>query len=209
MVFELVPSPAILHPASLPQEVKNVPIIDITQPLFECSVYPGDAAPQFSRVRQMPGDSYNLTQIRLCVHNGTHIDAPLHFIENGAGTGELPLDAFFGGCTVSDYDGGSIAPILLHCAERLLLKGDAEITPETAKSIADSHVRLIGTESQSVGAVDSPAAVHRILLGAGVVLLEGLVLRHVKPGAYTLSAFPLNLGRCDGSPVRAVLIENL
>ena len=73
--------------------------------------------------------------------------------------------------------------------------------------IVNSGVRLIGVESQSVGAVDAPMPVHLILLGAGVIPLEGLVLEDVDEGDYTLSAFPLNLGDWDGSPVRAVLIK--
>jgi arylformamidase len=182
-------------------------IIDISQPLFACGVYPGDAEPGFTRVRQMPEDPYNLTEISLCVHNGTHIDAPRHFIADGPGVGLLPLDVFFGACTVTEWN-GDIAPILACCAERLLLMGGTDITPEAAQAIARSHVRLVGVESQSAGSADAPEAVHQILLGSGVVLLEGLAMSQVAPGSYILSAFPLNLGaECDGSPVRAVLIN--
>jgi arylformamidase len=182
-------------------------LIDITQPLFECKVFPGDPAPRYTRVLQIPQDVCNLTEMALCVHNGTHIDAPRHFIPDGAGVGSLPLDPFYGACTVADLSGG-IVPILERCAERLLFRGDTEITAEIAAAIAGAHIKLIGVESQSVGPVGAPMEVHKILLGAGVILLEGLVLSHVKPGEYILSALPLNLGAdCDGSPVRAVLIE--
>jgi arylformamidase len=182
-------------------------LIDITQPLFECKVYPGDTAPSFTRVRQMPEFAYNLTDIELCVHNGTHIDAPRHFIDGGAGVGVLQLDAFYGACTVAAFY-GDITPILKRCSERLLLRDDAEITVEAATLIARSHVKLIGIERQSFGPADAPMEVHKILLSAGIILLEGLVLAHVEPGQYILSAFPLNLSPdCDGSPVRAVLID--
>jgi arylformamidase len=175
-------------------------IIDITQELFSCTVYPGDPIPAFDRVRTMPESLYNLTNISLCVHNGTHADAPRHFIEHGDAIDELPLDIFYGSCKVDAL------PTSLDC-ERLLLKGSAVISPELAKEIAASDIRLLGVEGQSVASADNPAEVHQILLDAGVVLLEGLVLSSVKPGEYTLAAFPLKLAGSDGSPVRAVLIK--
>jgi arylformamidase len=183
-------------------------IIDITQPLLSSRVYPGDTAPVLTRVRQMPEYAYNLTDLSMCVHNGTHVDAPRHFIDGGAGVGDVCLDVFYGPCTVADW-GGSIGPLLEAGAERLLIRGDAQITPEAAAAIVQAGVRLVGVEGQSVGAENAPMEVHQILLGAGVILLEGLVLENVTPGGYTLSAFPLNLGPdCDGSPVRAVLISD-
>jgi arylformamidase len=178
-------------------------VYDITQPLFECEVYPGDAAPSYRRVKSVAVHGYCLTEIAMCVHNGTHIDAPAHFIEGGAGVGRLPLDAFFGKCRVKPWDG----EIPQGC-ERLLIRGCYELTAADAALIAKSGVRLVGVEGQSVGKADAPAEVHRILLSAGVIPLEGIVLRDVPDGEYALSAFPLNLGgECDGSPVRAALIE--
>ncbi|MDR0818098.1 MAG: cyclase family protein [Oscillospiraceae bacterium] len=183
-------------------------IIDITQELFSCVVYPGDPAPVFERVKRIPEDMCNLTNISLCVHNGTHADAPRHFIGDGKAIDEVELSAFYGDCTVAELSGeltaADVAPYL--GAERLLLKGTLTITPEAAKAIANSGVRLIGVESQSVGTEDAPAPVPLILLGAGVIALEGLVLSEVEPGEYTLCAFPLKLSGSDGSPVRAVLI---
>ncbi|MDR0859243.1 MAG: cyclase family protein [Oscillospiraceae bacterium] len=177
-------------------------IIDITQPLFSCEVFPGDPAPSFERVKTISGDNlYNLTNISLCVHNGTHIDAPRHFLAEGAGAGDLPLSIFHGGCCVKEWDG----EIPANC-ERLLLKGSYELSAEDAKLLVRSGVKLIGVEAQSVGPAGAPLEVHLILLKAGVIPLEGIVLSNVEPGEYTLSAFPLNLGSgCDGSPVRAVL----
>ncbi|MDR0958564.1 MAG: cyclase family protein [Clostridiales bacterium] len=177
-------------------------IIDISQPLFGSKVYPGDTAPSFKRVKNVATDKYNLTDISLCVHNGTHIDAPLHFIENGNGVGEISLDVFYGKCVVKKWDG----EIPTDC-ERLLIKGDYVVTESDAELIAKSSVRLVGVESQSIGNPEKPMPVHLILLNAGIILLEGLVLDRVECGKYTLSAFPLNLGNCDGSPVRAVLVE--
>jgi arylformamidase len=173
-------------------------LIDITQPLFECAVYPGDSAPTITRLKTVAADKYNLSDISLCVHNGTHIDAPCHFIEDGAGVGDLPLEVFYGKCVVADN------PV---AAERLLIKGDYVLTAEDARRLVAWGVRLVGVESQSVGPADAPLEVHTILLGAGIVPLEGLRLSHVASGEYTLAAFPLNLGAdCDGAPVRAVLL---
>ena len=177
-------------------------LIDITQELFSCRVYPGDRAPGYDRVMRMPGDVCQLTDITLCVHNGTHIDAPLHFIEDGQTVDAVDLSVFYGDCLVAESVAGNLQE------ERLLLKGEMEITAEEARLIAGSNVRLLGVESQSVGPMNEPAEVHRILLGAGIILLEGLDLSQAPPGRYTLSAFPLKLGGCEGSPVRAVLIKN-
>jgi arylformamidase len=180
-------------------------IIDITQPLFSCTVFPGDPAPAFERVKTIGGgNNYNLTNISLCVHNGTHIDSPRHFIADGYGVSDIPLALFHGKCTVKHWDG----EIPENC-ERLLIKGSHELSAEDAKTLINSGVKLVGVESQSVGPSGSPLEVHLLLLGAGLIPLEGLVLSSIAPGEYTLSAFPLNLGSdCDGSPVRAVLIEN-
>jgi arylformamidase len=185
-----------------PKEARKMKIIDISQPLFKARVFFGDTAPSIRRVKTVQHDKYNLSDISLCVHNGTHIDAPFHFIENAVGVDEIPLETFYGKCNVKEWDGN----IPKGC-ERLLIKGDYVITENDARSLAESGIRLIGVESQSVGDAENPLPVHLILLGFGVVLLEGLVLGNVEDGSYTLSAFPLSLGRCDGSPVRAVLIE--
>ncbi|MDR0839386.1 MAG: cyclase family protein [Oscillospiraceae bacterium] len=182
-------------------------IIDISQPLFSGEVYPGDIAPSFERVRTVERDKYNLTNVTMCVHNGTHVDAPRHFIADGAGVGDLPLELFGGRCEVRVWDG----EIPQNC-ERLIIKNGATgghvLTEADAERIVGAGVRLVGVESQSVGPVEAPLAVHMILLGGGVIPLEGLRLSHVAEGEYTLAAFPLNLGAdCDGAPVRAVLIK--
>ena len=94
-------------------------------------------------------------------------------------------------------------------AGRILIKGNATVTAEAAKVFADNRIFLLGNESQTVGPVDAPAEVHYILLGAQVVLLEGIRLADIKEGRYFLCAQPINLGGCDGAPVRAILIGDL
>ncbi|MDR0879123.1 MAG: cyclase family protein [Clostridioides sp.] len=177
-------------------------IIDISQPLFSSKVYPGDKAPSFERVNTLSEDKYNLTNISLSVHNGTHIDSPRHFLDKGIGVGNLELEIFYGKCVVKEWDG--VVPA--EC-KRLLIKGNYVMSAADARDIVNAGVKLVGVESQSVGPMDTPEEVHKILLEAGVIPLEGLMLSHVALGSYILSAFPLNLGAdCDGSPVRAVLI---
>ncbi|MDR3288111.1 MAG: cyclase family protein [Peptococcaceae bacterium] len=178
-------------------------IYDITQPLFACAVYPGDPAPTLTQTKNIAEHGCNLSEIALCVHNGTHIDAPAHFLQGGAGVDRLPLDVFFGQCAVKAWDG----TVPQDC-ERLLLKGDHILTAEDAQLIVQAGVKLIGVESQSVGDPAAPMEVHKILLDASVIPLEGLALREVAEDEYLLSALPLSLGAdCDGSPVRAVLIK--
>ncbi|MCL2592818.1 MAG: cyclase family protein [Defluviitaleaceae bacterium] len=189
----------------------EVKIIDITQELFSCRVYPGDMSPRYEQAKTIQHDNYNLTNISMSVHSGTHIDAPNHFIANGKAVHELDLSVFYGVCTVVELYGiigdNEIMEILANCHERLLFKGQNELSDNAATLIAKSHVKLIGVESQSVGNMSHPLNVHVALLEKGIIPLEGLILSNVNPGEYILSAFPLHMRGSDGSPVRAVLID--
>ena len=189
-------------------------VIDISQEIFSSQIYPGDPAPQKQILYDMSqGDAYNLSSFSMCAHNGTHIDAPRHFIPQGSTVDQLNPDIFVGPAytaTCGGTIGAAEAQLLLEkaaqagAAERLLLRGQALVTAEAARVFAQ-HLKLIGCELLSFGPEDAPAEVHVILLSAGVVLLEGLRLQHVQEGAYMLSAVPLNLGGCEGAPCRAVL----
>ena len=194
-------------------------IFDISQEVFSAEVYPGDPAPQRERLCSMErGDLYNLTAFYMCAHNGTHVDAPAHFIKDGKTVEQLPLSRLVGSAAVVAFAGDLTADdarALLaklrrvdpEAAKRILLKGDAVVTEGAAAVLAAHGVQLIGVESQSVGPADAPMAVHLALLSAEVVLLEGLRLSCVPEGVYLLSAAPLSLGGADGAPCRAVLIQ--
>jgi len=194
-------------------------IYDISQEVFSCRVYPGDPAPEKRTLCSMEsGDLYNLTAFGMCAHNGTHIDAPFHFLREGKTVDAVALEACVGMAYVAEHHGivyaGDAARILdrakaqsPEAAKRILIKGDAEVSLEAADVFAASGVLLLGNESQSVGPEDAPMAVHLALLSADVVLLEGVRLAAVPEGAYFLSAAPLNLAGADGSPCRAVLIQ--
>ncbi|MBQ7867776.1 MAG: cyclase family protein [Clostridia bacterium] len=192
-------------------------IIDISQEVLSCKVWPGNPAPQAQRLKSLAqGGSSNLSAFSMCAHNGTHADAPYHFVENGKTIGQLPLETFVGDCFVARHEGDVTADdagLILHKAKqsgadkRILIAGKATVTAEAAQVFAAAGLWLIGNESQTVGPENAPKQVHLILLGAGVALLEGLVLERVEEGKYFLSAAPLNLGGCEGAPCRAVLVR--
>ena len=194
-------------------------IYDISQEVFGCQVYPGDPAPAKEILQSMEtGEVYNLTAFSMCAHNGTHIDAPFHFIKDGKTVDQVSLEAFVGMAYVAEHHGvvtGDDAAAILakarshspEAAKRILLKGDVEVSLEAAQVFADSGLFLLGNEPQTVGPEDAPMAVHLALLGAGVVLLEGIRLAEVPEGVYLLNAVPLNLSGADGAPCRAILME--
>ena len=194
-------------------------LYDISQEVFDCTVFPGDPKPQNIKVSDMKdGALYNLTELHMCAHNGTHVDSPYHFIDDGKTIDEIPLEKFIGPAYVAEHTGDVSAEdakkILARAgagnaetAKRLLLKGNLTVTAEAAQVFADAGVYLIGNESQTVGPENAPMQVHLILLGAEVVLLEGIRLAEVPEGAYLLNAAPLNLGGSDGAPCRAVLMD--
>ena len=192
-------------------------IIDISQEVFSCNVYPGDPQPTSERVVAIDkGDEYNMSTLSMCVHNGTHIDAPFHFLNDSNTVEQIPLEYFVGTCYVVQRDGvltASDAESIMveskehNAAERILIGGNVTVTGEAAKVFADNGIKLIGNEGVSIGPVDAPMEVHKILLSANVVLLEGIVLKDVPEGVYFLNAAPLNLANLDGSPCRAYLIK--
>lgn len=189
-------------------------IYDISQEVFSCKVYPGDPEPERKILCTMDnGERYNLTAFSMCTHNGTHIDAPFHFFSKGKTVEQMELNIFVGDCYVAHHDGevtGSDAAAILQRAEgdlRILIAGNAVVTAEAAEVFANAGICLLGNESQSVGPEAAPMQVHKILLGKGVAILEGVVLTEVPQGRYFLSAAPLNLGGADGAPCRAYLIE--
>ena len=194
-------------------------IYDISQPVFGCAVYPGDPKPERTTLSRLEnGDVCNLTAFSMCAHNGTHVDAPLHFLKEGKGVGSVALDKFVGPAYVGTLNGDASkkdAEALLKKAKsaypgaekRILIKGSATVTLEAAEVFANAGVDLVGNESQTVGPEDAPMAVHLALLSREVVLLEGARLKHVPDGAYMLNCAPLNLGDCDGAPCRAILCD--
>ena len=194
-------------------------IYDISQEVFSCVVYPGDPAPAWQRVRSIgDGSPCNLTAFSMCAHNGTHVDAPFHFLPDGNTVEAIALQRTVGYAFVATHEGELSAEqttaILQRAkqadpeaADHILLKGDVTVTQAAAEVLADAGILLIGVESQSVGQDDAPMAVHRTLLRRQVVLLEGIRLAQVPDGVYLLCAAPLALAGADGAPCRAVLVD--
>jgi arylformamidase len=197
----------------------DMKIYDISQEVFGCEVFSGDPAPQRVSVSSLDrGDVCNLTQFSMCAHNGTHIDAPYHFLANGDTVERISLDKTVGMAYVAEHRGiltAQDADSILQkaneadpeSARRILIKGKATVSYEAAEMFAEAGVVLVGNESQTVGPEDAPMAVHRLLLGVGTVLLEGIRLSAVDEGVYFLNAAPLCLGGSDGAPCRALLIK--
>ena len=193
-------------------------IYDISQEVISSAVYPSDPSPSLRRISNMEnGDPYNLSEFSMCAHNGTHLDAPRHFIKDGKTIGEIDLSSAVGVCYVAEVlqplDRSEAQRILENAEKytdakrRILIKGQMEVTKEAAIVFRDGGVRLIGVETQSVGPLLSPMEVHKILLSEDILLLEGIRLDKVKEGYYTLFAAPINLGDAEGAPCRAILVE--
>ena len=188
-------------------------IYDISQEVFSCTVYPGDPKPEKQTLcSTASGDLYNLTAFSMCAHNGTHVDAPFHFLGDGKTVDRMDLQVFVGDCHVARHRGDVSPEDARHIlekaagAERILIAGDATVTAAAAEIFASGPVTLLGNEGQSVGPENAPMQVHKILLGKGIALLEGIVLTDIPEGRYFLSAAPLNLAGADGAPCRAYLI---
>ncbi len=194
-------------------------IYDISQEVFGCKVFPGDPSPVKERVMKISeGAICNLTEFHMCAHNGTHVDAPNHFIDSGKTIDQVDMDKFIGYAYVAGHEGDisveDIEAIIkkakeadVEAAKRILVKGNATLTEEASKVLAKEGIKLFGNESQTVGPEDAPMAVHLVMLGAEIVLLEGIRLGEVPEGVYLLNCAPINLGGSDGAPCRATLLS--
>jgi arylformamidase len=205
-----------------------VAIHDITVPIrADMPIYAGDPDVELERASSIAdGGHANVSKLSMGVHTGTHVDAPVHFIEGAPGMESVSLDALCGPAVVVDgtsISGDSIGQSDLEAiditpgAERVLLKTRnselwnwKEFTRDFlrldgsgARFVVARGIRTIGIDYLSVG--DHEA--HRELLGAGVVPVEGLDLRQIEPGEYTLVCLPLDLVGSDGAPARAILID--
>lgn len=178
-------------------------IIDITAELNEdIRTYQDDPRVRIEPHATIRDKGYSCTRIHLGSHSGTHVDAPSHFLEDGATVTDLPLNVLIGQCYVVDVENFKIEPQ----ARRILVKGCSDrehtINVRQAQALLDAGIRLLGTDSLSIGNDE----VHRLLLSNDCIILEVLELGGVRPGKYTLCALPMKID-CDGAPVRACLLE--
>ncbi len=204
-------------------------IYDITVPISaDLPVYPGDPSIQMERIMSLEnGDVANVTWLCCTTHIGTHIDPPSHFIAGAKPVDQLPLETLIG--TVRVVDVGDVPAITaevlsrsdLDGATRVLFKSRNSdfwpqvktfredftyIAPDAARLLVERGVQLVGIDYLSVERFnfDEPTT-HLVLLGANVVIVEGLALRDVPPGDYELFCLPLKIKDGDGSPARVVL----
>jgi arylformamidase len=203
-------------------------LIDVTVPIRDGMVhYDGNPPVHVERAQSIAaGDGANVTRLDFGAHSGTHIDAPLHFIDGAPGAEGLPIEPLIGPAHVVDATSvektlGEAAMLSLSIpegAERVLFKtrnsklwSSDEFTRDFvrldgsgARYLVERDVRLVGIDYLSIGDHDA----HVALLGSGVVSLEGLDLSAVEPGSYRLICLPLKIVGSDGAPARALLMPD-
>jgi arylformamidase len=187
--------------------------IDITAPLGPGTrLYPGDPPVEVIRLSAADGASgFALSRLTLGTHAGTHVDPPAHLLPGTNTVDQLPLDVLIGPALLIGV--AQDHPIttedltsLPARTRRLLLRtGNQPLTEDAARLLVRRGVRLVGVDALSVDPLDAAGPVHRILLEAGVIIVEGLALAGVPPGRYRLMCLPLRLADGDGAPCRAVL----
>jgi arylformamidase len=203
-------------------------IIDVTVPLSaDVPVYPGDTRFQMEFTHRIgDGQPYNATRLTLGTHSGTHVDAPYHFLADGRTVDQLPLEILIGKARVAfvaardKIERDDLEALNLRDDIRVLLKtrmsGQLRVaefqedfvylTPDAATYLVQAGIKLVGIDYLSVEKFQSrDFAAHHALLGAGVVVVEGLDLSAAEPGEYDMTCLPLRIAGADGSPARVVL----
>lgn len=202
--------------------------IDVSVPLDgNLATYPGNTAYRLEGIKRIAkGDSSNVSTLHLSAHAGTHVDAPWHFFEEAPGTEALPLDLLCGrarvielttrkGITADDLAANDLSEDI-----RILIKthnsrlwGSSEfhqdfigVTESAATYLLEHGIKVVGVDYLSVEEFKKPGApAHHVLLGGGVIVIEGLNLRDVETGVYEMLCLPLPVVGCDGAPARVVL----
>lgn len=190
-------------------------VIDITKDLVTTPVYPGDPEPSlkvFSSIAK--GDECNMALLQTALHCGTHVDAPLHFIRNGAQINAYDPSVFIGECKVIEVPPGRITGeyVDIHFPKgykRVLIKcnGKSYFDKTGAEEVAYLGIKLIGTDSNSIGTAGDQTEPHKAFLGENVAILENLDLSRVKPGNYFLIAPPVKISGVEAAPARALLLD--
>ncbi len=188
-------------------------IHDISIDTLTAPVYEGDPDTEVITIKDIDADECNLTALSMCTHAGTHIDAPLHFCEDGSPVDNIRLNTFYGKCTVITVEGiltgDDMERLLPYCKRRILFHGEGNtyLSQSAAIVLADSDVVLVGTDADSIAPPFDEARPHRELARAGIVVLENLNLSAIDDGEYELCAFPVKLGGLEAAPCRAILLE--
>ena len=192
-------------------------------------VWRDDPPSQIDILATVENDGYGMSNLKLTTHTGTHIDAPNHFVANGAGIDQIPLEKLIGPCKVLDMTNIGRNEILpedfknpLEKGDRILLKTGnykllkdsqfpdeyVSLSEEAAKFLVSKNINLVGIDFLGIEKENNPGhPVHVTLLSAGVVNVEGLDLENIEPGEYELICLPLKIKDGDGAPARVVLVK--
>ena len=221
-----------LSRAQSPESKAQTQWIDVTATLDPATtpVYEGDAPMKFEFLKDMrKGDGFTLSVYSLGAHSGTHIDAPMHFVRDGAPIDRVPLEPLIGPARVIDIvdsvqaiDAAELDRHAWRGAQRVIFRTRssqrgwmssptfrrdfAYIAPDAAQLLADAGVQLVGIDYISAEQFGAPAPrTHRILLGKGIPIVEGLALEGVRAGDYDLIVLPMKVAGHEGAPARAVM----
>ena len=215
-----------------PQALMSNGWIDVTATLDPATtpVYEGDTPMKFDFLKDMrKGDALTLSVYSLGAHSGTHIDAPMHFVRDGASIDRVPLEPLIGPARVIDipdsvqaidaaelnrHEWRGVQRVIFRTRSSLrgwmasptFHRDFAYIAPDAAQLLADAGVQLVGIDYISAEQFGAPApTTHRILLGKGIPIVEGLVLDGVRAGDYDVIVLPMKVAGHEGAPARAVL----
>ena len=206
-------------------------LIDVSLPLdARLPTYPHNTPFSLEAIKRMArGDSSNVSTLHMSAHTGTHVDAPRHYFDAGAGTETLPLELLIGRARVIEIDtrtgvaAEDLQDIDLSDDIRVLIKtqnsqlwGSPEfhadyvgVTESGATHLVEHGIKVVGVDYLSVEQFRSPGGpAHHVLLGAGTIVIEGLDLRDVDTGVYDMFCLPLRIVGSDGAPARVVLRGN-
>ena len=217
-----------------PVPAKSTGWLDVTHPFTQNMVHwPGQPPTSLSRVSSIPeGEASNVSVLHTSLHAGTHMDAPLHFLAEGADITAAPFEAMFGSVRVAHITGSRISKEELEAYEardgafeadeKVFFRTDnssrdwleapfredyVAVEADAARYLADKGLLVVGVDYLSVAPFKNTAETHRILLGAGVWVIEGLDLRAVSEGRYKMVALPLKIKGGDAAPLRVLLRE--
>ncbi len=189
-------------------------IHDISRDTLTTAVFEGDPETEVEMLKSIEnGDECNLSTYFATTHAGTHIDAPLHFDNDGRSIDKIRLNTFYGKCTVISVKGVltglDMERLLPYCKRRILFHGEGKtfLSHSAALVLADSDAVLVGTDADSIAPQFDETRTHYELARAGIVVLENLNLSAITDGEYELCAFPIKLGGLEAAPCRAILFE--
>jgi len=191
-------------------------IIDISRTTQDAPIYPGASPIQVDQVYDMQkGAPFNASMITTGSHMGTHADAGKHFVkENTTGIDKMELSLYYGPCRVITVAENTLITKealegKIDNCQRLVIHGGgfSYLTKDAADYIVAQGVKTIVTDAWSVAPLDNEAQIHETVMAPGLAVVENVILDGVEDGDYTLCAFPIKIGGCDGAPVRAVLLS--